>query len=163
MDEVYVGWNADTKTQLLDKEEIIWEGPADMFYVSHNLGVKIIMGIFKILAFIVGKRVTGHLILTNKRAYYSYSNYIFWVLRSGAGKHTVFNHQIASFEYGFQASFIIFFKTKTLKINSTGPGSDISLALRKINEKVLDKLISALSYSILSQRDYNETTELTKS
>lgn len=151
MGEVFIGWNADKNMQLLENEQIIWEGPADMFYVSHNIGVKIMMGISKLLSFLFGVRVTGHLILTNRRAYYSYSNYIFWVFRAGAGKHTVFNHQIASFEYGFQSSFLIFFKTKTLKINSTGPGSDINLALKKIKEKDLDQLVSSLSYSILNQ------------
>lgn len=145
---------------LIPGEEIIWKGQANMFFRSPNPLVKIMMFIMKILMFVVGQRVTGTLVITSQRVFFTYNKFFLWFFRYASGRIMLSNKRIAAISYGFEASFLVFFKTIIVSIASTGQ-HETSLALKGVSEKELNQKFSELfDRMLMESRDASDSNSV---
>lgn len=144
---------------LMPEEKVLWEGQADMFYRSSNPLVKILMFFVKIFMFVVGIRVTGTLVLTTRRVFFTYDRFFLWFFRYASGRTMVPNHRISAVGYGYEASFLVFFKTKVVVISAAGT-PEVVLALKKISEEELNRQFGILFQTVLVETDKGDAVRV---
>ncbi len=149
------------KITMVTGEEVLWEGKANMFYRSSNPVVKIIMFFMKILMLIIGVRVTGTVVFTSQRVFFTYNKYFLWVFRYASGRVMIPNRRMSAISYGFEASFLVFFKTKVVSISSAGQ-PEVLLALKGISEEELNKQIGNLFHTLLIDKTTREQVAASK-
>lgn len=108
------------KINLMADEEILWKEKADVIYVSPNLLIKIIVKIKYMLGWLMGNRHKGDIICNNKRIMYEAKSYFLWIFNYKSKYQTIYLNKLSGIDIGYEASFLIFFKSKVMTVYSSG-------------------------------------------
>ena len=137
------------KINLMQGEEILWREKADVMFVSPNLIIKIIVKINYILAWLSGNRHKGDITCTNKRIIYEIKSYFLWIFNYKSKYQTIYLNKLSGIDVGYEASFLIFFKSKVMTIYSSGMTAP-TFVFKKISEEDLfDKIAKITDLNLL--------------
>jgi len=124
------------KIYLMQGEEVLWREKADVLFVSPNLIVKIMVKIIYIFGWLSGNRHKGDITCTNKRIIYEIKSYFLWVLNYKSKFQTIYINKLSGIDVGYEASFLIFFKSKIMTVYSSGMTAP-TFVFKKISEEDL--------------------------
>lgn len=142
--ELSVNTSGNQKIHLMPGEEILWKEKADVLFVSPNIVVKIMVKIIYFLGWLTGNRHKGDITCTNKRIIYEIKSYFLWVFNYKSKFQTIYLNKLSGIDVGYEASFLIFFKSKVMTVYSTGMTAP-TFVFKKISEKDLFHKVSKIT------------------
>jgi len=142
--EPSVNTNENQKIHLMKGEEVLWKEKADVLFVSPNLVIKIMVKILYLFAWLSGNRHKGDITCTNKRIIYEIKSYFLWVLNYKSKFQTIYLNKLSGIDVGYEASFLIFFKSKVMTVYSSGMTAP-TFVFKRISEKDLFQKVSKIT------------------
>ena len=128
----------------MNGEEVLWREKADVLFVSPNLIVKIIVKFIYIMGWLLGIRHKGDITCTNKRLIYEIKSYFLWIFNYKSKFQTIYLNKLSGIDVGYEASFLIFFKSKIMTVYSSGMTAP-TFAFKKISEEDLFHKIAKIT------------------
>jgi hypothetical protein len=129
---------------MIENEYLLWEYEADMYYTSSNIFAKMINKILQSLAYLIGFRMKGHIIATNRRIIYESRSYFLWIFHYAESVDTMLVNKIGGITSAHEASLLVFFKSKVVHVYSSGRAGT-RFVFKKIDEEELHERIAELT------------------
>ena len=139
-----INTSGDQKIHLMEGEEVLWREKADVLFVSPNLIVKIMVKIIYFFGWLSGNRHKGDITCTNKRIIYEIKSYFLWFLNYKSKFQTIYINKLSGIDVGYEASFLIFFKSKVMTVYSSGMTAP-TFVFKRISEKDLFQKVSKIT------------------
>lgn len=142
--EPSVNTRENQKIHLMEGEEVLWKEKADVLFVSPNIVVKMMVKIIYFFGWLTGNRHKGDITCTNKRIIYEIKSYFLWVLNYKSKFQTIYLNKLSGIDVGYEASFLIFFKSKVMTVYSSGMTAP-TFVFKRISEKDLFQKVSKIT------------------